>query len=201
MESRAFFTETVGERDTGVSEEQFGSVLGVHPDLVEVAAALEPRRVALDDQQGHAPMTLRRVRLHGGDHQVGVDPVGDERLRAVDEVVVAVTDGGGRHRRQIGTDARLRHRHGGDQLAGADAREPSLLLFVVGMVDEVRQAYVVVQGDAETGGVDVGALQLLGDHDVEPEVGDPATSVPLGNIHAEEPTGARRREQGAIHNP
>ena len=61
--------------------------------------------------------------------------------------------------------------------------------------EEVRQADVVVQRDAEAGGVDVGALQLLGDHDVEAEVGDPPAAVLLGHVHAEEPVGPGRREQ------
>ena len=33
-----------------------------------------------------------RVGLDGDDHEVGVDAVGDERLGAVDDVVVAVAD-------------------------------------------------------------------------------------------------------------
>ena len=60
-----------------------------------------------------------------GDHEVGVDAVGDERLRAVDDVVVAVADRRRAHRREVGADAGLGHGDGGDQLARRDAGQPA----------------------------------------------------------------------------
>ena len=72
------------------------------------------------------------------------------------------------------------------------------LLLVVRQVQEVRQADVVVQREAEAGGVDVGVLQLLGDDDVEAEVLDPAAAELLGHLHAEEPVGAGDPEQRAV---
>ncbi|GAA3076078.1 hypothetical protein GCM10020254_19980 [Streptomyces goshikiensis] len=44
--------EQVLLRDADVVEEEFGGVLGLLADLVQVAAALEALRAALDDQQG-----------------------------------------------------------------------------------------------------------------------------------------------------
>ena len=88
-----------------------------------------------------------------------------------------------------------------DQLAGADAGQPALLLLVVGEVQEVRQADVVVQREAEPGGVDVGPLQLLGDDDVEAEVLDAAPAELLGHLHAEEAVGAGDGEQPAVDDP
>ena len=51
-------------------------------------------------------------------------------LDAVDDVVVAVANRGGRHRRQVGADAGLGHGDGGDELAGGDAGQPAPLLLV-----------------------------------------------------------------------
>ena len=100
----------------------------------------------------------RRVGLDRGDHQVGVDPVGDEGLGAVDDVVVAVAAG-----RWCVIDARsepmpgLGHGDGGDQLAGDDAGQPALLLLLGAVGEEVGQADVVVQGDAQPGAAASGA--------------------------------------------
>ena len=49
-----------------------------------------------------------RVGLDRGDHEVGVDAVGDEGLRAVDDVVVAVADRGRGHRRRGRSRCRAR---------------------------------------------------------------------------------------------
>ena len=193
--------EAVGDGNPGVGEEQLRRVLGVHADLLEVAAALEAGRVALDDDERHPAVALARVGLDRGDHEVGVDAVRDERLRPVDDVVVAVAHSCRRHRRQVGADARLGHRDRRDQLTGTDAGQPALLLFVVRQVEEVRQADVVVEGQAETRRVDIGVLDLLGDHLVEPEVLDPAATELLRHVDAEEPVRAGRPEERAVHDP
>jgi hypothetical protein len=113
-------TEPVRHRHTHVGEEQLGGVLGVHADLVEVAPPLEALHAALEDQQRHPGVLQRRIGLHRGDHEIGVDAVGDDRLGTVDDVVVAVADRRGGHRGKVGADARLGHRDRGDLAAGAD---------------------------------------------------------------------------------
>ena len=88
--------------------------------------------------------------LHRGDHEVGVDAVGDERLRAVDDVVVAVA-----RARWSPSPARsepmpgLGHRDRRDQLARRRCPGSQRSRCSVGAVaQEVRQADVVVQRDA-----------------------------------------------------
>ena len=131
-------------------------------------------------------MALGGVGLDRGDHQIGVDPVGDEGLRAVDDVVVAVPDGGGGHRRQVRPDAGLGHADRGDQLAGDDSGQPALLLLLGAVAEEVGQADVVVQGDAQPGARVRDAEELLAEHGVEPEVGHSPAVVLLRHLHAEE---------------
>ena len=83
--------EQVGGRHAHVVEEQLRRVVGLQADLVEVAAALEALDlVGLDDDQRRALGALRRVGLGDDDDQIGELAVGDEGLRAVDAIVVAV---------------------------------------------------------------------------------------------------------------
>ncbi len=184
-----------------VVEEQLGGVLGVLAELVQVAPAGEPGHAALDDQQRHAAVALRGVGLDGGDDQVRVDPVGDEGLGAVDDVVVTVADGGGGHRRQVRADPGLGHADRGDQLAGDDAGQPALLLLVGAVAEEVGQADVVVQGDPQPGAGVRGAQQLLAEHGVEPEVGHSPAAVLLRHVHAEKPLPTGGGEQLAGRDP
>ena len=160
-EALALVAEQVRRPARHVGEEQLGGVLRVQADLLEVAAPLEAVHAPLEHEQRHALVPLARVGLDRGDDEVGVDAVGDEGLRAVDDVVVAVADGRGRHRGEVGADARLGHGDGGDQLARRDARQPAGLLLVGAVAQEVRQADVVVQRDAEPGAARAGPLDLL----------------------------------------
>ena len=127
----------------------------------------------------------RRVGLHRRDHEVGVDAVGDERLRAVDDVVVVLADRAGRHRRQVRADARLGHRERRDQRAVGDARQPALGLLRRAVLEEVGQADVVVQRDAEPGGRHAGVGKLLAEDLVEAEVIDAEPAVLLRDRHRE----------------
>ena len=94
-------------------------------DLVQVAAALEALHAALDDEQADALVAGLGVGAGDHDHQVGVDAVGDEGLGAVEQVVVALVDGGGADALQVAAGARLGHRDGGDHLAADACRAAS----------------------------------------------------------------------------
>ena len=100
-------------------EGELRGVLGVHPDLLQVAAALEAGHAALDDEQADAVVARVGVGPGGDDHQVGQDAVGDEGLLAVEDPVVAVADGGGPDALQVAAGSGLGHRDRGDDLAGA----------------------------------------------------------------------------------
>jgi hypothetical protein len=182
--------EQVLHRHADVAEEQLGGVLRVLAELVQVPAACEARHAALQHEQRHAAVPLRGVGLHGRDDEVRVDPVGDERLRTVDDVgvapVVLAADRGGGHRREVRADPRLGHADGGDQLAGDDPRQPALLLLLGAVGEEVGQADVVVQAQPQAGAGVRGAQQLLAEHGVEPEVAHAAAPVALGDLHAQE---------------
>ena len=151
----------------------------VQAELVQVAAALEAGHAALEDQQRHALVPVL-AGAHRGDHQVGVDAVGDEGLAAVDDVVVAVALRARADAGQVGAGAGLGHRDRGDQLAGRDAGQPALLLLVGrrssgSTAGRCRCAGVM----PEPGAADAGQRDLLVQDLVEPEVVDPAAAVLL----------------------
>ena len=108
--------------------------------------------------------------LHGRDHEVGVDAVGDEGLGAVDHVVPVLAPRAGRDAGQVRAGPGLGHRDRRDQLAGGDPRQPAVALLGGAVLEEVRQADVVVERHAEPEAAGVGQLHLLPDHDVEAEV-------------------------------
>ena len=132
-------------------------------------------------------MPGRRIGLGDDDDQVAVDAVRDERLRPVQDVLVAVADRGGGDPGQVGTGAGFGHRDRRDQRAGGDPGQPSGCLFVVADVEEVRRGDVVVERQPQAGPTDPGRCQLLGDHLVEPEVGDATAAVLARDRHPDEP--------------
>ena len=72
------------------------------------------------------------------DHQVGQDAVADERLGAVEDVVVALVDRGRADALQVAAGAGLGHRDRGDSLAADAAGQPALLLLLGAEAAEVR---------------------------------------------------------------
>ena len=89
-EALILLAEQVGERNAHVGERQLGRVLRVHADLLQVAAPLKARHASFENEQ-RQPAVPIRASTDGGDHEVGVDAVCDERLRPVHDVLAAVT--------------------------------------------------------------------------------------------------------------
>jgi hypothetical protein len=142
--------EQVRCRHAHVVEEQFRRVVRLQADLVEVAPALETLDfVRLDDDQRRALRTGGRVGLGDDDDQIGELAIGDERLRAVDDIVVAVLLRARLHALQVGTGAGFGHRDGADQFAGRHFRQPLGLLFFRSVMLDVGRDDRVVQRDAE----------------------------------------------------
>jgi hypothetical protein len=168
-------------------------VLRLHADLLEVAAALEALHAALDHQQAEALGAGRRVGLRDHDHEVGVDAVGDEGLRPVDDPVVAVTPGARLDPLQVGAGAGLGHGDRRDELAAAEPRQPPLLLLVGAQLEQVRRRDVVVQGEPHAASADPD--DLLAHDGVVAEVLDPTAPVLLGYVRAQQPLPTRLEPQ------
>ena len=178
VETAAFVAEPVRDRHPHVGERQLAGVLGVQTDLLEIASAGEARGVGLDDQQRQS-----LVRVVGGagrdDEQVAVLAVGDERLGSVDDIVVAVAHRGGADAGEVATGAGFGHRDTQHGLAADDAGRPACLLFVVGQFGQVGQHHVVLQRERDAGRGVAGAVDLLDEDGVVPEVVDAGSAVLL----------------------
>ena len=139
------------------------------------------------------PVRARRLRvgLRHDDDQVGVDAVGDERLRAVEHPAVAVpARGGGMPCRSLPAP--------GSVIAIAvissplaKPRQPALLLLLGGEVEQVRRDDVVVQPEARRrwrrpGSSPRRARRCSGSRATPPP---PYSS---GDVHAEQPRRAGR---------
>ena len=190
VERSTFVAESILDRDFHVIEEQLGSVGARLADLLEVSSTFEPGHSPFDDQERHSGVALCGIGLGGHDHQVAVDAVGDERLRPVQDVSVAVTSRGGGDAREVTARTWLGHGDRGDESSVGDSGQPALLLLVVADVGEVRRRDVVVQRDAVAGAADTGQGQFFAEDRVEAEVVASATAVFLGNGHANEAAGA-----------
>ena len=108
---------------------------------------------------------------------------GDECLGAVDDPVVTVADGRGTHTRQVGAGARLGHRDRCDDFAGAELRQPPLLLLLVGQPQQIWSDHVVVQPESDAAVAARG--RFLGDDHVVAEISIAASAVLLRHRHPE----------------
>ena len=98
--------------------------------------------------------------------------------------MVALLDGAGLDALQVAAGSRLGHRDRGDEFPGAELRQPALLLFFAGQVQQVGRHDVVVQPESDPAVAPGGGL--LGDDRVVAEVGVAAAAVLLGDRHAQE---------------
>ena len=110
-------------------------------------------------------------------------PVGDERLRSLNQVAVALARGRGFDSLEVASGGRLRHRDGPDEVAAGHAREPVLLLRFGPVGQDV------MSDDAVHSGSEVHAAvgQLFEHHGLMRE-GAAAPAVFLGDV-GEEQTG------------
>ncbi|MNM35126.1 hypothetical protein D3C81_457980 [compost metagenome] len=182
-EALVLFTEQVAHRHTDIVEEQLGGVGGMLADLVQLAPAAEPFTVALDHDQAAALGPGTRVGLAHDHHHVAGQAVADEGLAAVDHPLVTVAHGGGADRLEVGTGARLGHRDGQYGFAGADFRQPFLLLLFGAQTHDVGRDDVRMHAQAPAR--NPGAVQLFDQHRRVPEI-TTATAIFGGHGEAQQ---------------
>ena len=174
-----------GPRHPVVAEGDLAALDALVAELGQVAADLEAGAV-LAQQDAHA--AVRRVGARVGADQDGQQRaaagVGDPRLRAVDDVVVAVLHGRGAQRLQVGAATGLGERHRGAHLAGRHPGEVVLLLLL-GAHGEQQLGHHGVPAHG-TGQAHPAARELLGDHRVAGGR-DGDVAVRLGDRQPEDP--------------
>ena len=124
LPAAVLLAEQVLDRHAHVLEEQLRGVLRLVAGLLQVAALAVAGGRRVDQQQRHAARLQRRLGLHHQQRQVADDAVGDEGLRAVDDVVVAVPLSARADAAQVAARSRLGHADRGDDLARSHLRQP-----------------------------------------------------------------------------
>ena len=125
----------------------------------------KPVEALLDQEGGDAARAGVRIGL-GIDHQhVGIGPVGDPHLAAVQHVAVAALLGARAHAHHVGAGARLAHRQRADMLAGDQLRQIAPLLRLGAVAADLVDAEIGMRavGQPDRGR---GAADLLHRHDM-----------------------------------
>ena len=86
--------EQVLVRHLDVREAELAGVGGVPAHLLELSGHLVAGHLSLQDEEGEAVVAALGAGLHRAGQEVGADAVGDERLRAVDDVAAGHLAGG-----------------------------------------------------------------------------------------------------------
>ena len=115
-EAHVFFAEQVFYGNLDVAEVEFGGVLGVHADFVQVAATFKTVHACLDDDEADAVCPFVGVCFGGDDDEVAEDAVGDEGFLAVDEIMVVAENGRCLYTCHVTPCIWFRHGNGGNLL-------------------------------------------------------------------------------------
>ena len=135
----ALLAEAMRGRHACVGESDRGLRRAAKPGEALVADHFEARR-SLPTRNAVIPVAGARVGLREHREDVRDAPVRAPGLGSIQKIGVAVALRGGLERRDIRTRTRLRQREGGNQLAGRDLRQQSLLQRVVPVAAQRRQA-------------------------------------------------------------
>ena len=167
-----------------VGEEQLAGGRGVHAHLAQRLALLEALHAGVEHEAEH--LALRRgvalVELADEDDGVGVGTVGDERLAAVEHVLVAVAAGRRQHRAEgVGTGVGLGDRPGPDLVEGEEIEGPALLLADRALRGDGRSGET--GGHAERGD-QAGAVAAQLDDGDQAVAGVAPTAVAAGHLGA-----------------
>ncbi|RBQ84859.1 hypothetical protein VDGD_20868 [Verticillium dahliae] len=174
-----FAEDAVVGHEDGVKAE-LARVAAAHAHLVELALAAEAvGRLGLDDEGGDALGAGVGLGFGVDDNDVGVGPVCDPHLAAVDEVAAVDLFGRRAHADDVAAGARLGHGEGADARAGNEAGQVLLLLLGVAVELQLVDAELGVGGVAEADGAR-GARQLLHDDAVGLVAHGEATDLLVG---------------------
>ena len=111
-------------------EREGGRVGRALAHLLEVLLDRDAGRAHLDDEGRHAATARGRIRLREDDGPLGVAGVRDERLRAVEDVLVAVAHRGRPQRGDVRARTRLRERERAEDRLLDERRQPASLLLL-----------------------------------------------------------------------
>src|SRR6185503_9687138 len=132
VEALAFAAYQVGSWHAKVVEDQFGRVDALVTQFLQLARSPEPGSL-LHDEHGHslARRLCRRVGLDEHRTAIPLDAVGDPRLGAVDDVVLAVLQRARADPGQIRAGVGFGKRKAATQFAARHTRQKARFLFLI----------------------------------------------------------------------
>ncbi|MNJ44910.1 hypothetical protein D3C77_399830 [compost metagenome] len=170
-----------------VVEKQHGGVLGVQADLAQRLGAAEAGAVGFDQDQRDVLGALAGVAgLGDHHHDIAVAAVGNERLGAIEDIVITLEHGAGLDGLQVGAGIGLGHGHRANGLACRHLRQPGLLLQFTAEIHQVA-GDDVMHPETDQPGRQASAVDFLsGDHRKTPIQAQPAIGLWRGGIeHAQ----------------
>ncbi len=157
----------------------------MHAELLKALLPDHARRVHGHEEQGDPAVARLGVGLGHEHDRVGAVAVGDERLRAVDHVLVAVLDGAGLDPGHVRARVGLGDADGEDRLALDGRHGPLLLLLLGAELEDRRHRHVGLHRDPHAQAPAVGVGELLGEDEARVVVAALA-AVLLGLVETQE---------------
>jgi hypothetical protein len=159
--------------------------------LVEVLLDRDAGSVHRDDERREAAVTLARVGLGEDDRPRGVARVRDERLRAVQDVLVAAPLGGGLDAGDVGAGVRLGQAERAEDRLLEERHEPFAPLFI-GAGQQHGACPQRVRGERD-GHARAAPGELLADQDPVERL-EPEAAVLLGDVDVHQAELVRLRD-------
>ena len=189
LEALALRGEHRGGGNAQVVEKQLRRILRLHPQLIEVFAALEAGQAGIDEEQRDALGTRAAVGFGGKHQHVAHLAVRDEHLLAIDqEMRIAVPLGFGADRLEVAPGVGFGHPERADRLALDHSGQPLALLFFGSGGQDIGGDEIGV--DQEAGAAGTHPPQFLVNDHVE-QIVEPKPAVFLGHCAAQHPGLAR----------
>ncbi|CDZ88896.1 hypothetical protein RHRU231_450063 [Rhodococcus ruber] len=184
-EAAVLGSDEIRDRHAHTGERQFRSVGGTPAHLVQLARDGETRCALFDHEQRDTGGT-GAAGAHSGDDEIGAAAGGDVGLGAVDDVVIAVADGGGGQVPDVGAAAGFGDREGADELTREGRGNPLADLRFVAGGDEVWQGDAAGEQGGEGAAGGAGLVEGLAHGEGVRRVA-PGTADGLGESGAEQP--------------
>ena len=132
-----------------VLEHQLPGMAAAHPHFVELLRNAEARHPFFNQECRDAPGVGLGIRLGVNHERVGIRPVGDPHLRAVQDIVRPARVGAQLHAHDIGSGTRLAHGQRADMFAGDKPGQVLALLGLAAVAVDLVDAQVGVRAIGE----------------------------------------------------
>ncbi len=183
LHAAVFRAQNIRRRHLAILEHQFTGVGTAHAQFVELGRAAETGKIPFHQERGDAMGAGIRIGA-GIDHiDMGIGPVGDPHLAAIEHIHITLAAGAEFHAHHIGAGIVLAHGQRANGLATDQAGQVALLLRVVAvavnLIDTQVGVGTVTQADTGRGTADflsgddmgqipqAGATVLLRDRDTQ----------------------------------